>query len=652
MKRDPSQDPSQQLSHPDKRQKNQPSNLPDLLEWGNKHNSKLPFNLTSNRIPVATITTDATEPMVLEIPHNLILSKTNALKYESGKKLWNALENSGEYRDLGKDKDPFVKNVFGLGLFIIYEKFENESSHFGPYLWTLPSDIPLPLSWPPELVHRELRGTNLEHIVTERQKQLKKLYRIAKIACGHLFKKKGSLSLENIIWAYSVIASRAFPEKKVADSEDDRRNSGEENGSDGGDATEFMLGNPRNEECDVCLWPILDMLDHKPNHKVEWRTTKSGVSLVFQDPIQAGDTLYNNYGPKGNENFLSNYGFCLSPNTSDYVKLKLSSSLFSPSDESQEHEEMDTSIEEFTSLKFKLLESLGIEFTGTDGKSENRGSNSRIFMLFINDPVPAEFVVAMRILLLKKHEVAKTKEIYGIGNNEQEKYEVMQTDLFTKIVSKRNEVVTWMTLISLLEKKVSVIDYDVGSEDEELDLKVKFARIYRLGQLRILKDALQFCESHLCIYLTSLGLADPNEQSAGWSQMLEKAIFHIQSPKMIEILDILSEFDLDEDTLLSIGLCWYKSFGNTERLWKEFMENGRNVEASVVLGVEIKAVEEHYEDTIKPVLSYITDSDIETPTRIRIELLEACSLENFLWAASILDMNSISYGNIYGVLIL
>ena len=55
------------------------------------------------------------------------------------------------------------------------------------------------------------------------------------------------------------------------------------------------------------------------------------VVVLDRDPITANTQIYNNYGPKSNEELLFSYGFVLDPNPDDTVTLRLGSATL-PSD--------------------------------------------------------------------------------------------------------------------------------------------------------------------------------------------------------------------------------------------------------------------------------------------------------------------------------
>ena len=74
------------------------------------------------------------------------------------------------------------------------------------------------------------------------------------------------------------------------------------------------------------LIPLMDMIDHKNAHPVQWESvyysSTQTRSIRFRSCVQVkeGDELYNNYGPKGNLELLATYGFSISNNVLDSVE--------------------------------------------------------------------------------------------------------------------------------------------------------------------------------------------------------------------------------------------------------------------------------------------------------------------------------------------
>lgn len=76
------------------------------------------------------------------------------------------------------------------------------------------------------------------------------------------------------------------------------------------------------------MLPLFDMLDHKPGHAVQWESAititsdeqrRQSIRFRCCNPQRQGEAIYNNYGPKGNSELLSTYGFAVQDNKLDSV---------------------------------------------------------------------------------------------------------------------------------------------------------------------------------------------------------------------------------------------------------------------------------------------------------------------------------------------
>jgi hypothetical protein len=71
------------------------------------------------------------------------------------------------------------------------------------------------------------------------------------------------------------------------------------------------------------LFPIVDIPNHLPDAKMDWTYDPGVFSIALAGSVTAGSQIYNNYGPKGNDELLLGYGFCLLNNPFDKVLLTL-----------------------------------------------------------------------------------------------------------------------------------------------------------------------------------------------------------------------------------------------------------------------------------------------------------------------------------------
>ncbi|EMF10574.1 uncharacterized protein SEPMUDRAFT_150634 [Sphaerulina musiva SO2202] len=71
------------------------------------------------------------------------------------------------------------------------------------------------------------------------------------------------------------------------------------------------------------LFPVLDILNHQHAAHVDWSFDPGRFTVSISDAVTQGSEVFNNYGPKSNDELLLGYGFCLSSNPNDQVLLVL-----------------------------------------------------------------------------------------------------------------------------------------------------------------------------------------------------------------------------------------------------------------------------------------------------------------------------------------
>ncbi|KAI8854943.1 hypothetical protein BC829DRAFT_105535 [Chytridium lagenaria] len=248
------------------------------------------------------------------LPESLILSEGVARASKVGGCVHSYMLDHPEdvVQRLG-DSDPYAPGLVVLAAFIAYERYHNgKTSFWWPYLNVLPETYDLPIEWSQEEVESLLAGTNIYFIVRERKKLLRNAVALIQTA----LEEKGikdEINYSHILWAYCVIASRAFPKSLgVVKPESSEAQA------------DTLDPFTTNRVAELCLYPVLDMLNHQRGRKIEWNSlVKPGIAFITVDAFQKGDTVWNNYGPKGNENLLANYGFVLADNPEDYFKLSL-----------------------------------------------------------------------------------------------------------------------------------------------------------------------------------------------------------------------------------------------------------------------------------------------------------------------------------------
>ncbi|RMD42125.1 hypothetical protein DV735_g3008, partial [Chaetothyriales sp. CBS 134920] len=208
--------------------------------------------------------------------------------------------------------------------FLMDQYLRGSDSWWAPYIKTLPS--------PQDVCHMQfnsaedaawLEGTNLKSGFETQTAKWQDLFtrglRSLKFL-GWPRALEGMYTWELYRWAATIFGSRSFSSSVLDDTlpADKARMRGK-------------CGVPRlPEEIEdlfierfSVLLPLLDILNHWPATRVEWQSRSSFVGMQVLDGYEAGQELYNNYGPKDNEGLLLSYGFVIPSNPFDHVVIAL-----------------------------------------------------------------------------------------------------------------------------------------------------------------------------------------------------------------------------------------------------------------------------------------------------------------------------------------
>jgi hypothetical protein len=116
-----------------------------------------------------------------------------------------------------------------------------------------------------------------DELTQQKKEWLQKALVIAQESCGGCFTNTKVLNYDSFLWAYCAISSRAFPNTTASASSSEIRK-------------------------ELVMWPILDLMNHNHDCKMEWVVDDQGVRFFLKEgKIEQGAIVWNNYGPKGNE---------------------------------------------------------------------------------------------------------------------------------------------------------------------------------------------------------------------------------------------------------------------------------------------------------------------------------------------------------------
>lgn len=196
----------------------------------------------------------------------------------------------------GLDMNRICKDDLESGILAIYliKERASPSSRWKPYIDVLPTAFETPLYWAKTDLEW-LSGTNLDGETQKRIARLTTQLAIIEDLAGE------SVTIDDWIWAHSVINSRSFPSSLIHSDQ----------------AVNYPI-----------LIPVLDTFNHTSPLKITWQPNYKDKKLSFisHTSYTKGEQVFNNYGAKSNEEFLMSYGFCVDNIDTDHVSIKLQGS--------------------------------------------------------------------------------------------------------------------------------------------------------------------------------------------------------------------------------------------------------------------------------------------------------------------------------------
>jgi hypothetical protein len=426
----------------------------------------------------------------------MLLSESVAKSSELGKAIQKCLDDPVVHAVIcDKQKYTHAQELVILSAFMVYELFEvGTNSFWFSYLASLPKTYNLPVCWPNERVLTLLGNTSLSYLTTGRREWLENVLKCLQEPCSAFFATSKALTYENLLWAYCAITSRAFPKSRPSVQDSDWTNLSE-----------------------ICLFPVLDMINHKPYRKIEWQMSSEGVRFITMEPVAAGDELFNNYGPKGNENLLSNYGFVLENNAEDYYKITLALAKEDPAYEAKQN------------LLCKLE------------------SNATVFLLFADDLELNPYVLGISRVL-----ACNTSDLHFLES-------LLTTNQNPHLirVSLRNELTALYSLYSQIELKLKGLrsGYNDVSKVDKTNYLEYMATVYRSGQILVLEKQQQLI----------------TDQARLVAPDLNSILFTKLHPNIDpEFLTTLQNFEFDQDIemciLAILYMKQYPKLSSSERL--------------------------------------------------------------------------------------
>jgi SET domain len=286
---------------------------------------------------------------VVSCPFVLSMSYLNALDVIPDLKAHSPRFPESFFRSI----EPQVVGYF----FLMQQYLMGEESYWRPYIKSLPQphehDKHRTLLYFTVADMQWVRGTNLERARSERESTWRLDW---KGGCDILDShpewesRKGQWSWELYKWAATIFSSRSFVSNLIPSeileylTDDDSS----EQGIYTPLRTQYEFPNaqsrpPRHrselfwhgQTCGAnwlretpfpVLFPLIDLANHSSSAKVTWFTNAHNIprdlSIILEVDIPEGDQIFNNYGPKSNNELLLGYGFCIPGNDEVAIAFK------------------------------------------------------------------------------------------------------------------------------------------------------------------------------------------------------------------------------------------------------------------------------------------------------------------------------------------
>jgi hypothetical protein len=353
--------------------------------------------------------------------------------------------------------DPFLIVAFVM---LIEERQKGSASFWFPYIDLLPNEDAMELSiWWNESTLSLIHGTNLFEGTRQIQALLHRVYQL--VSTQWSFE---GISERDIMWAYSIFASRSFAVYCPSPSRNESNSSNivdthamNRNVSDRSENPNSSV----DSHVEPALIPLADIFNHSPTSCVRYINDRTRNSFALEIDLESTASsgvnaveIFNNYGPKSNEGLLLSYGFCLphNPNNTYWVQIGISEA-------DPDHDK-----------KISLVKESGLWWR---------------HHLSLADPLPDPLLQTIRISLLSDSDFAL----------------IHDSSLPDRLpISIANEHMSHERLYTLLSARLLRIAgsslENLADIDSAATTRVRFALQYRIEQKTILSAALSAVRTH------------------------------------------------------------------------------------------------------------------------------------------------------------
>ena len=295
-----------------------------------------------------------------------------------------------------------------------------------------------------------------------------------------------------MLWAGTILSSRCFVSSLLKDIR-------QEKGIQLADEASLNL-----EDSFQVLFPLLDLLNHRPRTNISWTRYGSHLALEPLEDLKPGQPVWNNYGAKGNEErtyhivriamwrfsdkavemkVLLGYGFCITENPFDLAAVKICPS-FTPVQLMIRQMQLTTTGSDLTTEDaLKTITRAQVFYICSQLTHNSKGHHAASESVF--QPFPPDLLSIISLLVANQRELSLSSLPYTSLENE-----TSNSVTPSNTLGLRHKYHLLSQLASELTHQITLITaHNAALPPKPQNQKQRYAKIYRDSQLRILTSA-------------------------------------------------------------------------------------------------------------------------------------------------------------------
>ncbi|WBW71675.1 ribosomal lysine methyltransferase Set10 [Schizosaccharomyces osmophilus] len=362
-----------------------------------------------------------------------------------------------------------------LYTFLVLESLKTSNSKWAAYIEYLPKSFNTPTYFNDE-DKQYLKATNIEFALQDRLHNWRHAYEDV-LKLGSFSTNQFTFDL--FIWAATVFTSRCF-------------------------SSSLINSRISKEDASPILLPLIDSLNHKAMQPILWKTDvrdTMSVQLVSQNTTSRGQQIFNNYGPKGNEELLLGYGFCLEDNAFDNVALRVSVHPDLPYRQQKTSVLQQDNTFELNNLIFFFQ------------KNANFSAYEKVLQCLT--------VVSASSLELKR--ILAHQAMFGLSSYNS---------------SLRGKIKSFEILLMYINSRLQLLIHN-NPDKSPTNIRQQYASVYRKGQIEILEQSLEQVKNFMEVELKKVYHPHPNLLQ--YLVLNSVSVFLLQHPNFALLSKVITE---------------------------------------------------------------------------------------------------------------